>query len=509
MSESRTVRAKRNLLFGMINKIVSLLLPFISRSFFVTLLGAEYLGLNSLFTSILQMLNLAELGFSSAVVFSMYKPIAVNDNKAVCALLNLYKKVYRIIGIVILSIGLCLLPFLDRLTSGEIPEDTSIYILYLLFLGNTVLSYLLFAYKRSVLEASQRNDIVTSINTGVLLAQNVIQIVLLVVYRNYYIYLIIMLVCTIANNLIVAYITSRLYPHYVCAGSINDETLKDLKYKISGLMISKICSTTRNSLDSIIISTFVGLVPVAIYGNYYYIMSGVHGILSVVTTAIAASVGNSIVTETPEKNYKDMMKFMLIYSWIAGVCVNCLLNLYQPFMELWMGKDMLFPNYIVGAICVYFYSLTMGDIRSIYMTGAGLWWEGRYRSVMETVMNLILNIVLGKYFGVMGVVLATIVSILMINFGYGSHIVFKYYFKNGKTFLYFKQHMYCVFIVLLSCVVTFTLCDKINCTGILALVVNLIISVLISSVLFLLFASKLPVFNEAKAFVFRMFAKAQ
>lgn len=501
MSKSRVAYAKRNIIVGIINKAVSLLLPFISRSFIIYLLGAEYLGLNSLFTSILQMLNLAELGFSSAVVFSMYKPIAVGDDETVCALLNVYKKVYRVVGIVILIIGGCLLPFLPRFVKGEIPGEINIYVLYLIYLANTVISYLLFAYKRSVVEANQRNDIVTNINTGIILLQNVIQLFLLVICRDYYIYLIVMPICTIINNLIVAYITNKHYPQYVCKGNISKELLNELKLKISGLMISKLCGTTRNSLDSIIISSFVGLIPVAIYGNYYYIMSGIHAVLSVITTSITASVGNSIATETPEKNYKDMMKFMFLYSWIAGICVNCLLNLYQPFMKIWMGEEMLFPIYVVFALCVYFYSLTMGDIRSIYMTGAGLWWEGRYRSIMETVMNLVLNLILGKLFGVMGVVIATIISLLLINFGYGSHIVFKYYFKNGKTLLYYRQHGYCALIVLLSCIVTYTFCNMLAFEGMLALIVNLTISVLISNIIFWVFYRKIPVFKEAKIFV--------
>lgn len=501
MKKSRTQYAKKNILSGLINKIVTLGLPFISRTFVVYVLGAQYLGLNSLFTSILQMLNLVELGFSSAIVFSMYKPIAEEDNDKVCALLNLYKQVYRIIGCVVLILGLVLLPFLNGLINSDIPSNINIHILYLIYLINTVLGYLMFSYKSSVLVASQRNDIVTRINTIIILLQNLIQIFFLLITHDYYVYIVIMPICTVFNNLTVAYITSKYYPQYVCHGKILKEELHDLKYKITGLMISKLCATSRNSLDNIILSSMIGLVPVAIYGNYYYIMAGVQSLMSIITISISASVGNSIATETPEKNYQDMMKFMFLYSWLSGVCVNCLLNLYQPFMKIWMGENMMFTLDIVIAFCVYFYSLSLGDIRTLYMTGAGLWWESRYRSILETISNLVLNILLGKLLGVIGVVIATIISILAINFGYGSHIIFKYYFKNKKTKDYFRLHGYCSIIVFISCLFTFFICSLVSFTGMVEIIIKLIISVLFSNIIYIVFFNRLVVYKEAKRFI--------
>lgn len=501
MNRTRTQYAKRNIISGMINKIITLGLPFISRTFIVYILGAQYLGLNSLFTSILQMLNLAELGFSSAIVFSMYKPMAEGNDEKVCALLNLYKWVYRIIGVVVLIIGLVLLPFLNIFINSEIPSDVNIHTLFLIYLINTILGYLMYSYRSSILVASQRNDIVTRINTIVILLQNVIQMLFLFVTKNYYVYIIIMPVCTVLNNLFVAYITKNNYPQYECKGKLERTELHKLKYQISGLMISKVCSTSRNSLDSIIISSMIGLVPVAIYGNYYYIMSGVQSIMSIITTSISASVGNSIVTETKEKNYKDMMKFMFLYAWLAGICVNCLLNLYQPFMKIWMGEDMLFSFDIVIAFCIYFYSITLGDVRTVYMTSTGLWWESRYRSVMETISNLVLNILLGKLFGVIGVIIATIISLLIVNFGYGSHIIFKYYFQNGKAKQYYLTHIYCILIVFFSCVCSYFLCGLFNASGISELVINGIISVLVSNIIYLIFYRKMEVFKDSVMFI--------
>lgn len=501
MNKSRTQYAKKNIIYGCLNKLVVLGLPFISRTIIINQIGSQYLGLNNLFTSVLQMLNLAELGFSSAIVFSMYKPIADKNIDIICALLSLYRKVYKIIGLIILSIGIILIPFLKIFIKGNIPTDINIYILYGIFLANTVLGYMLYSYKSSILVASQRNDIVNRINTYIILIQNIFQICILILCKSYYLYVIIMPIFTIINNIVIEEITKKYYPEYICKGNVDGKMLKDLKYKISGLMISKLCVTSRNSLDSIIISSFFGLIPVAIYGNYYYIMAGIQSILSIITTSISASVGNSIATETPEKNYNDMMKFVFLYAWISGVCVNCLLNLYQPFMKLWMGEEMLFPISVVIAFCIYFYSLSLGDVRSVYTTNAGLWWEGRYRSIMESIVNIVLNVLLGKYLGVIGVISATIFSILVINFGYGTHIVFKYYFKNDKLNYFFKVQAYCAAVVTLSCVVTWNICVRIHIYGIVKLVTYFFISVVVSNIIYLLFYRKLSIYKDSLSLI--------
>lgn len=500
LMKSRTYYAKRNVITGCISKVIYLLLPFCTRTFITYYLGVKYLGLNNLFVSLLQMLNLAELGVSSAIVFCMYKPIANDDNKTICALLNFYKITYRVIGLVILTLGLCIIPFLDNFIKGEVPNNVNIVFVYVLFLLNTVLGYLLYSYKSSILVAYQRVDITNLITTIIVFLQNLIQIISLIVFSNYYIFAIIMPICTIVNNLLIARITSKLYPNIICKGKLDKEILIDLKYKISGLMVSKLCMTSRNSLDNVIIASFIGLNSVAIYGNYYMIMSGVQSILSIATVSITASVGNSIALETPKKNYDDMMKFCFIYSWISGIATCCLLNLYQPFMKIWMGEDMLFPFNIVICMCIYFYSLTLGDIRTVYMTGAGLWWESRFRSILEALTNIVLNVVLGKMFGVIGVVIATIISILVINFGYGSTIIFKHYFKISYKSYYLYNFIYAC-VIAVSCLLTYWVCEFIVLPGVISLVCKFIICLVISNLIYIIIYRNIKYYSDAKLFV--------
>ena len=159
MKIDRTKNAGRNIVFGCMLKIYQIVMPFIMRTLMIYYMGIQYLGLNSLFTSILQVLNLAELGVGSAMVYSMYKPIAVDDKKMICALMKLYRTYYRVIGIIIAFLGLCLVPFIPKLIKSDVPADINIYILYILNLSVTVLSYWLFAYKNCLLDAHQRTDV--------------------------------------------------------------------------------------------------------------------------------------------------------------------------------------------------------------------------------------------------------------------------------------------------------------------------------------------------------------
>lgn len=498
MAGSRTKNALRNMLFGFFNKIIILLFPFIIRTIMIKSLGSEYLGLNSLFTSILQVLNLAELGFSSAIVYSMYKPIAENNTKKICALMNLYKKIYRIIGTIIFLSGLILLPFLKYLIKGSYPSDINIYLLYLIYLFNTTITYYLFAYKSALLTAHQRSDITSGIQSITSIVQYLLQIFILAILKNYYFFITIQIFTTILNNIWIALYTNKKYPNYLCDGEITKEEKNDIKKRVAGLVVQRICGTTRNSLDSIFISAFLGLNIVAIYSNYYSIMNSIIGIMSIITTAIVAGIGNSIVTESEEKNYNDMNKFNFIYMWISGWCTICLACLFQPFMKLWMGEKYMFSYPMVILFCVYFYSLKMGDIRAAYSDAKGLWYENRYRAIAETVANIFLNLLLVHFLGIYGIILGTLISLLIINFGYGSQILFKHYFVNQKMSEYFLYHLKYFITTLIICIITYFICSFIDTKLVYELIIKAIILVIVPNILYLVFYSKTKMFNESK-----------
>ena len=501
---SRTKNTFRNILWGTANKLIILLLPFIMRTIMIKILGSQYVGLGSLFTSILQVLNLAELGIGSAITFSLYKPIAENDEDTICALMNLYKKVYRIIGIIVLSIGLIILPFLSNLINGEIPNDINIYYLYLIYLLNTVLTYFLFAYKTILLTVNQRNDIISNISSILYIFQYIYQITIIVVLKNYYLYIIVTPFITILNNLIGAFIATKKYPNYICKGKLSKEKQKDIQKRVYGLVLQRLCATTRNSLDSIFISSFIGLSMVAIYNNYYMIMDAIIGLLGIITASMTASVGNSIAIEKVEKNYNDMNKMNFIYMWIAGWCTICLACLYQPFIKIWLGQDYMFNYITVILFCLYFYALKMGDILSTYSQGAGLWWEGKYRAIVETVLNIFLNYVLGKNFGVNGIIAGTLISLLIVNFGYGSTIIFKYYFKEQRVIEYFKLHFKYFSITAIIAIFTYLICELLPMEGVIYFIIRGIVCIVIPNILYIICYRKTKYYSESKTFLYNI-----
>lgn len=452
MELNRTSNAKRNMVFGLLNRFISLAMPFINRTVFIYILGAEYLGLNSLFASILQMLSLAELGVGGVIVYHMYEPIARNDRAAICALLNLYRRIYRIIGTAILIVGLCLIPFLPQLIHGDVPADVNLYIVYGLYLINTVISYWFFIYKASIPNAFQRADLVSNIATLVQIVQAVVQIAVVYFMQSYYAYLVVMPLSTLLNNFLIAYVVGRYYPQFHCAGKVAPEIVRDIKIKVAGMMIHRVCGTTRNSLDSICLASFVGLAITGIYNNYYYVIASVTSFFAIFSTAVVAGVGNSIVLYDTEKNYQDMRRINFLYMLLAGWSSVFLLLLYQPFMQIWVGEEMMLPLGMAVLFMLYFYVLKMGDIRALFVDAAGLWWEQRWRAIAETLANLVLNIALGLYFGVWGIVIATLISLFCINFCWGSRIVFDCYFKNGKAGEYYRDHA--IYFVVMSVVVS-------------------------------------------------------
>lgn len=503
MKLDRTKNSLRNIFWGILNKLVMLLFPFLLRTILIRSLGVDFLGLNSLFTSILTVLNLAELGFSSAIVFNMYKPIAENDTDTICALMLYYRKAYRVIGVVVIATGGVLIPVLPHLIKGGYPQSINVSLLYVLFLVNASVSYFLFAYKNCILTAYQREDVISKINIILKIFMYLMQMLALLVFHSYYLYVIVMIICTIVTDMVTAYCSGRIYPQYKCKGKISEEKRKDIKKNIQGLMIGKICMVSRNSFDSVFLSLFLGLKTVAIYGNYYYIMNSISGMLIILMTSLSAGIGNSIATETVEKNYHDMNKFVFIYAWISGWCGVCLFCMFQPFMKIWMGEDMLFPIIDVILICVYFYSLTMGDVRSQYSSAAGLFWENRKYVIGETIANLVLNFILGKYFGVHGIIAATIISILCINFLWGTKILFIHYFKEYNVVRFYKNHLKYFFVTICTACITYLLTSVILIDVYVEFIITAITCCVLPNLIFYVVYRKSSEFDQARQFVLR------
>lgn len=483
----RTKKVIRNIKWGIIQRAVGVVLPFLVRTILIYVLNASYAGLNGLFSSLLSVLSLAELGISNAIVYSMYKPVAQGDDKKVCALLNIYRKAYRIIGCAVLGVGLLLLPFLQSVIHGSIPDGVNIYLLFCIYLLNNVISYFLYGYKTCILLVNQRQDVISKISIISRMCLQILQCILLLSFRNYYLYAIVIPLFTVVENLLNNYWVSILYPQYVPTGDIAQEEYDSLKKRVSGLLIWKLGGVTRNTLDSIAVSMYLGLVTVAIYNNYWLIISTASSVLSVISSSMLASVGNKVAVDTPETNYRDFHKFHFIYMWIAGWCTICMMCLYQPFMKQWMGQELMLSNSTMLLFCYLFFMLKQGDINSVYYQAAGLWWEGKWRSVIEAISNLTLNFLLGKYFGVIGILAATIIS-YTIAYLYGSKFTFVCYFKNDKLKVFYLDNLTYLVITAASGFVTYILIRFLQASlssNICKTIVALLLCLVVPNVIFL------------------------
>ena len=503
MRLERTKNATKNIIFGTILKIYQIIVPFFIRTAMIYLLGVEYLGLNSLFTSVLQVLNLAELGIGSAMVFSMYKPIAEDDETTICALMKLYKIYYRIIGGIILCIGLILTPVIPKLISGDVPSDMNVYILYLLNLFATVLSYWLFAYKNCLLQAHQRTDVISKITLIINTIQYLIQVLLLFIFKNYYLYVIVLLISQATINIVTAIVVNKMYPKYKAIGKLPKNKIKDINQRVKDLFTSKIGGVITNSADSIVISAFLGLTVLAIYQNYYYILTAIIGIVTVIFSSCTAGIGNSIVVETEEKNYNDFKKFTFIISWLAGFCACCLLCLYQPFMEIWVGDKLMLDFSCVICLVGYYFIYEINQLLNLYKDAAGIWHKDRFRPLVTALFNLVLNLILVNFIGLYGVLLSTVIAMLFIGMPWIIHNLFTEIFRRNSKEYVIRLLKYTTYTVIVISI-TYFICSFIEESTIFTLIVRGFICCIVVNIMFYVAYRKLPEMNEAKILIKKM-----
>lgn len=504
MKNERTQNAARNITFGVLLQVYRILVPFATRTVMIYLMGVQYLGLHSLFASILQVLNLAELGVGSAMVYSMYKPIAEDDQQTICALMNLYRTYYRAIGLIIGAAGLLLTPLVPKLIKGDLPPELNVYILYWMNLATTCLSYWLFAYKRAILSAHQREDVASKVSIIIDTLQYGLQILVLYTTHNYYAYLMIALTAQALTNVFTAAAAKRFYPQYSPRGQLPPKEVKKITNRIRDLFTGKLGGVVLSSADSIVISSFLGLTFLAVYQNYNFIMTAVINILNVVFSSCMAGIGNSIVTESESKNYRDFSKFSFLMSWVSGLCACCFLNLYQPFIELWVGKDLMLPMQVVICFCIYFYLYEIYRVINIYKDAAGLWHEDRFRPLVTAMANLGMNLLSVRYLGIYGVILSTVLSWVFIGYPWVLHNLFSTLFRRTYLRKYLGQLLYNALVSVLACVLSYLVCSLIQGNLWLVLLIRAVVCVVLPNVVFLVFYHNRTEFFESVILVDKM-----
>ena len=279
-----------------------------------------------------------------------------------------------------------------------------------------MISYFLFAYKTSVLNAFQRSDIESNLTTVINIGMYILQIITLIVFRNYYLYIIWLPIATIFINVLRSYIVDKQYPEICCAGKVSSEVKHDIFKRVGALIGHQLSGTVNCSLDNIVVSAFLGLKVVAQYGNYYYIVSALSGVMQVTFNALTASIGNSLIKESKKKNLADFYDLQYVNSWIVGWMCITMICIYQDFMKLWAGSDLLFSFDIVVLFVIYFYSWQIRRTVLTYKNACGMWWADKVKPYVSVITNLILNFSLVQVWGIYGVMLSTIVCYISVSY---------------------------------------------------------------------------------------------
>ncbi len=440
MSESRTKRASRNVVIGVLSKLVIMLFAFATKTLFIRLLGVEYNGVNGLYSNILAVLSLSELGVGNVLNYTLYSALHNNDTLKVKSLVRYFRRIYYGIALAVSLIGLALVPFLHFIINSELPINELITY-YILFLANSVASYFVI-YKTTVIVADQNNYISSICEIATTIIMYVAQIIYLLIFNDYLGYLIIQVSCTVLKNVMLNFITNKKYSYLKILNNDNGELLQEDKNRIvdniKSAFIYKVAAVILNNTDNILISIIVGTVYVGYYSNYYMVVSYITLFVGIFITGVTASLGNLNSENNSDASYRMFNILSLIFSFIGTVSACCLINCFQSFVKIWIGQQNVMNfSWVLVIVLNLYLNILMNPIWMFRET-MGLFKQVRFIMLATAVLNIILSIILGNLFGVPGILAATLIAKLMSQYWYEPKILFKKFNKPVRSF-YFNQ----------------------------------------------------------------------
>ena len=428
---SRTKSSIKNLIVAMFGQFIGVVISFISRIFFVRILGNDYLGINGLFTNILTILSLAELGVGNAITYSLYKPLADNDICKCKMLMQLYKKIYIFIGVVIFVIGISITPVLSFFIK-DMPDIAHINLIYILFVLNTSVSYF-FSYKRNLIIADQNRYIATIYRYGYYIVLNIAQIIYLIIAKDYIGFLILQIISTLLENISLSRKANKMYPYLRDEEkiSLDKVTKNEIIKNTKAMMMHKIGGVVVNSTDNILLSSFVGVLSVGLYSNYYMIINALNTVTGQIYNSLISSIGNLCVLSDEQKQYKIFKIVNFFTFWIFSFLSICLLSLFNPFISIWIGKDYLFSMDIVVILVVNFYITGMRKSSMTFREATGLFYKDRWKAIAEAIINLTVSTILAAKLGIIGVFWGTFISSISTCAWIEPYVLYRYGFKRN------------------------------------------------------------------------------
>lgn len=503
-NNSRTKNAFLNIIFGYFAQIGIMVLAFVGRRVFLQFLSADYLGINGLYSNILTILSLPELGLDTAVVYSLYKPVALNDNKMIISLLSYFRKIYWALSICIYTVGLCLIPFLHYIIKSDLPShDLVLY--YILFLTNTVSSYFV-AHKVALLSASQEQRIQKIIALATTLLLQIGHICILAIWANYYLYLIATLVSTIISNLILGRICARLHSDVFSISERVEIDKKPIVTRIKATFLYKIGAVLINSTDNILISVLVSTIAVGFYSNYFTIISSVQAFIAIITTALISGIGNLAVNENSQKQIQVFDAMLLFYHTIGALGLVGFSLLSNEFVTMWLGQEYVYDWLTTFIISFNFYISNAISPIWIFREANGLFVKVKYLILIRAAINLMLSVLFGVIWGTFGILLATAVSLLLTSFWYEPKVLFQGVMKTSQRHYWKKQIKY-----VLATVVSFLVCffsvRLFYSQSIIIFVFKVLIVFCVVVLLFIIVSIKTPEFNTLYQLIIKWIRK--
>lgn len=486
---SRTDKAVKNLFYALIGQASGLIISFVARIFFVKTLGAQYLGVNGLFTNVLTILSFAELGIGAAIIFCLYEPLANGDKEKIKSLMHLYKTAYGWIGASILLIGLVLTPFIRVLVKSD-SYIADLEMIFFLFVLNSATSYF-YSYKRSLIIANQDKYITTIYRYAFYLMLNVTQIVFLILTRNYIVFLILQVLFTLAENICVSKQADKLYPFLSEADiqPIDKKTKTTIVQNVKAMLFHKTGSILVGATDNIVISKVLGIASVGIYSNYSLVTQALHMAFSLFFSSATAGIGN-LGTSGDKKHITTVFYRIFFMNFVIyGISSIVFINLINPFVTLWLGNDFLLDKTIVIILGINFYLTGIRKTVLTFREAFGLYWCDRYKPIFESAINLVASIFLAYRLGLAGVFCGTIISSVTTCCWIEPFMLYKHGFGASSKPYFLKLAVYTVLLVMIELMVEF-ICSSFVLPAFLTLLVYAVVSFIIPSAVILLLFSR-------------------
>lgn len=459
-----------NVLTGVFGQLFTYVLSFIIRTVFINTLGEVYLGLNGLYSNILSVLNLAELGLGTAIVVELYRTVGQKDDEKTKEYLALYRKAYYVIGCVILFAGLAMLPFLDNfINDKESIELINYRLVFVLYLINTVFSYFFMEYRQSIVQANQAEYKCRIVSYCIKFVEMLLQVISLVWTKNIYAYLIIPIVLGCVSTILRGWLVGKWYPivKEKPQGKLSKTEKRETWNNIFAVSVYKISGTVINSTDNIIISSYVSVVLTGIYSNYLILLSAVQTMLGKIFSAFTASLGNLNAAEEGniEKKYQVFQTMWFLNYWLYGFCGVCLFVLFEPFVKIWIGERFLLGTATEFIIVLNFLILGLQQTVGIHRAAYGLFYKGRYRPIFSVLVNIGTSVafvkILPPEYGVMAVLFGTIISTISVSWWFDTWVVFVNAFGK-KPYKYYGMYIVRLAFLLGNCILIKWICSMIS-----------------------------------------------